>query len=333
MAAAPRNIAVLSSGTDLTGINGTIRAVVHSALARKWTCYGVQWGFRGLIANDILRLTSRSVSGCFGKASCFLGTGRCEGVLTDEALALVAETLCGRKITGVVVVGGGGSLAASRLLTQFGVQVVGIPATLQDDITGTETCLGVDSALNNIVKAVDHIRSCDSSRNRTFLVQVEGRQSGSLATKAAIVTGCEFLLVPEDSVLDPTRAQEKLLAIADAMLEASKEKTLCLALVAEGWKPGFEALEKVLEERERETDLMVRKTILGYIQRGGSPTAADRLLGTKMGAMAVQMIAEDVSEQFTAVQDGKIVAAPYSLFLNRQKPLSEEYQDLFKMTS
>jgi 6-phosphofructokinase 1 len=333
MASTLKSIAVLSSGTDLTGLNGAIRAVVRSALARKWTCYGVHWGFKGLVAPHIQRLTSRSVSGRIGKASCFLGTGRSEGVLTDDVLPKVADTLHDRKITGVIVIGGGGSLAASRVLTQFGVKVVGIPATLQDDIVGTDACLGVDSALNNIVKAVDHIRSCDSSRNRTFLVQVEGRNSGSLATKAAIVTGSEFLLVPEENVIEPENTEAKVRAITEIMMKAGKQKNLCLGLVAEGWKPGFEALQKAINDMQGDTDLMVRKTILGYVQRGGSPTAADRLLGTRMGSMAVEMIASDVSEHFTAVQEGKIVAAPYSLFLNKQKPISEEYQELFKMTS
>jgi 6-phosphofructokinase 1 len=199
-------IAVLSSGTDNSGINGAIRAVVRSAHANKIGCYGVHYGFQGLLDDEIVPLGSRDVSGKIGKAGCFLGTVRPE--LTPEQFDVAVRNLTRRNITGVVVIGGGGSLALSQQFTKHRISVVGIPSTLQDDIVGTEAILGVDSALNNIINSVDHIRSCASTRRRTFLVQVEGRTCGSLAVKAAIVTGCEICLIPEVS------GEGKLAAIA-----------------------------------------------------------------------------------------------------------------------
>jgi 6-phosphofructokinase 1 len=322
-----KRIAVLSSGSDNSGINGAIRAIVRSSASRGLQCFGVNWGFRGLFDDNIQILTSRDVSGKIGKAGCFLGTARPEKTLANDQMQIILRNLNRKSITGVIVIGGGGSLALSQKLSSQGIPVIGIPSTIQDDIAGTETCLGVDSALNNIMQSIDHIRSCDSSRNRSFLVQVEGRESGSLALKAAIVTGCEMCLVPEHKTTD-------LLAIVKRMADANmKGKTQCITLISSGWEPGIDALSKVLEEREHETDLAVRKTILGYVQRGGSPTAADRLLGTNLGVAAVDLLCDKMTNHIVGVKDSKIIAVPFEAFIGKKKPLDEEYLRLFDFTN
>jgi 6-phosphofructokinase 1 len=318
-------IAVLSSGTDNNGINSAIRAIVRSASAAKIGCYGVRYGFRGLLDDDIIPLGSRDVSGKIGKAGSFLGTVRPE--LTPSQFNSAVSNLARRNITGVVVIGSGGSLALSRSFTQHNIQVVGIPSTLQDDIVGTEAILGVDSALNNIINAIDHIRSCASSRRRTFLVQVEGRTCGSLAIKAAIVTGCEICLIPEFP------GDGKLQQIADTLRrETAVGKPQCISLIANGWSPGIDELSRFLGEKEPDTDLFVRKTVLGYVQRGGSPTAADRLLGTKFGAKAVELLQKGVTEHFVGVKNNKVVSVPYSEFLDKTRPVSKEFVKLFALT-
>jgi 6-phosphofructokinase 1 len=321
-----QRIAVLSSGTDNSGINGAIRSIVRTAYTRNIGCYGVRYGFRGLLDNDIIPLGSRDVSGKIGKAGCFLGTVRPDGI-TPEQIDSAVTNLTRRGITGVIVIGGGGSLAFSRHLARHSIQVIGVPSTLQDDICGTDEILGVDSALNNITNAIDHIRTCDSSRRRTFLVQVEGRTSGALALKAAIVTGCEICLVPEFP------GEGKLGAIADHLRQASQDgKAQCMTLVATGWSPGIDELSRFLGEREGDTELFVRKTVLGYVQRGGSPTGTDRLLGTKFGAKAVELIEKGTTQHFVGIKDGSVVAVPYGEFIDRQKPLPEEHLKIFDIT-
>jgi 6-phosphofructokinase 1 len=326
MSISMKRIALLSSGSDNSGINGAVRAIVRSAAHHSIQCFGINWGFRGLYDDNISLLTSRDVSGKIGKAGCFLGTARPENCLQDDQMQVVLRNLNKKSIEGLIVIGGGGSLALSQKLANAGVPVVGIPSTVQDDIPGTDACLGVDSALNNIMRSVDHIRSCDSSRNRSFLVEVEGRESGSLAIKAAIVTGCELVLVPE--------IKSELDVIAKKMADANLGgKTQCITIVSAGWKPGFDALSRYLESHENETDLAVRRTILGYIQRGGSPTSFDRLLGTEMGAKAVEALLEKQTSHFIAVKDNALVPVPYTELIGKKKPLAEHYSQMFDLTS
>jgi 6-phosphofructokinase 1 len=322
-----RRIAVLSSGTDNSGINGAIRAIVRSSASRGIQCFGVNWGFRGLVDDNISILTSRDVSGKIGKAGCFLGTARPEGCLKDDELKGVIRNLNRKSITGIIVIGGAGSLALSQKLSAQGISIIGVPSTLQDDVVGTDECLGVDSALNNIMHSIDHIRSCDSSRNRSFLVQVEGRECGSLALKSAIVSGCEMCLVPE-------RKDDDVLEIVKRMAEANmKGKTQCITIISSGWKPGIDALSKVLEEHEHETDLAVRKTILGYVQRGGAPTATDRLLGTNFGVAAVDYLCDNLTNHMVGVKDSKVLPVPFETFVDKTRPLAEEYTRLFDFTA
>ena len=196
-----KSIAVLSSGNDNCGINSAIRSVVRSAISQGLKIYGVDWGFRGLLEDRIHPITSRSVSGIIGKPGCLLGTTHPKDEMS-KSLHQVLANLNKRSIDGLVVIGDLLSFQQSQKLIDNGIRVIGVPSDLQDSIPFTDISLGVDSAVNNIMECIDHIRSCDSSKNRSFLIEVEGTNNGSLALRSAIVSGCEVCLTPENSTSD-----------------------------------------------------------------------------------------------------------------------------------
>ena len=322
----PKCFAVVSSGTDNSGINGAIRAVVRTATGHNAKVFGVQWGYRGFLDNQMSILTSRDVSGKIGRAGCFLGTAKPHGLITDDNISKAIENCHKRNISGIIVIGGLGSLRLSRKFSENGINVIGIPSTIQDDIPGTDISLGVDSAVNNIVKCIDKIRGSSSARDRTYLVEVEGRTCGSLALRAAITSGAEICLVPEQPLNDMSDLSKTM---ADFNL---KGKDQCLAVISTGWKPGIEVLSKYLQEHEEENDLYVRTTVLGYVQRGGAPSGFDRILGTRMGSAAVKELMEGKSGRMIAFQNGEIVSIPYEECLDNEKQPDKELLDLFKLT-
>ena len=321
-----KNIAVLSSGTDNSGINSAIRAIVRSATGTKTRIYGVGYGFQGLVDGDIKMLTSRDVSGKMGKAGCFLGTGKPESVFTEENVKKMIQNIEKKHIDGLVVIGGSTSLRLSQKLIKEGLPIVAIPSTIQDDIPGTDIALGVDSAVNNIVKCVDKIRSCDSSRERNFLVSVEGKSCGSLALRSAIVTGAEMCLIPEYPGTNLSEIAKKL---QEACMTGKQQ---CITIVSRGWKPGVDELTKYLQKHDDETDLLVRETVLGYVQRGGAPTGFDRLLGTNMGALAFKEITKGESAKMVAIQNNHYVTVPYDEVIGRQRPVDKHLLELFEHT-
>lgn len=323
-----KNVAVLTSGTDNCGLNATIRSVVRTAIAKGSKVFGVHWGFRGLVEDRLAVMTSRSVSGCIGKAGSILGTAKPRGAIDTEAdMKRVLYNLNKNSISSVVIIGGSESMKTADKLAKRGVQVIGVPATLQDDIPGIDMALGVDSAVNNIMECMDHIRSCDNSRNRTFLIEVEGTHCGSLATRAAIVSGAEMCLIPEVPCTDVDALAEKMSRVVN------KGKTQCLTIVSRGWKPGIDALSEALSKREAETDLLVRKTILGYVQRGGNPSAYDRLLGTELGHAAVEALHEGLTAHIVGKSNGKIMRIPFENIINKQKEIDPIFMDMFDATS
>ena len=324
------NIAVVSSGTDNSGVNGAIRAVVRTVIkGTKSNVFGVKWGFRGLLENHMSQLTSRDVSGKIGRAGCFLGTAKPQGTIAPENINIAIENCRRRDIQGLVVIGGLHSLQVSRLFIQNGINVIGIPSTIQDDIPGTDISLGVDSAVNNIIKCLDKIRASSSSSNRVFLVQVEGRDCGTLAYRAALTSGADFVLTPENSIQNI----EQLVKVKEQMYQFNLEgKSQCMIIISTGWKPGIDALQEYLHKYEHETDLQVRKTVLGYVQRGGAPTGYDRLLGTQMGNAAVKELAAGSSGKMIAVQNNQIVAIPFEDCLDLKKEINPDLINLFKLT-
>lgn len=319
--------AVVSSGTDNSGINSAIRAIVRTAAANGARIAGINWGFQGLFHDQIKFLTSRDVSGKIGKAGCFLGTAKPQGVFDDaRAVATAAANLKKRSITGLIVIGGLNSLTAAQRLLPHGIKVIGVPSTIQDDIPGTDISLGVDSAVNNIVRCVDRIRGSTSSRERTFLVQVEGRTCGSLAQRTALSTGADFCLVPERPCEDMSRLAQRM---AEFSLMGKKQ---CITIVSSGWRPGINTLADYLREHEKDTDLVVRKTILGYVQRGGPPTGYDRILGTRMGHRAMMELLAGESGKMVALRDSRIMSVPFKEVLGMKRTLEPGLTEIFKCT-
>ncbi|KAH0786653.1 Phosphofructokinase family protein [Histomonas meleagridis] len=323
-----KSIAVLSSGNDNCGINGAIRSVVRSAIGQGIKIYGVEWGFRGLLEDRIHPITSRSVSGIIGKSGCLLGSTNPKDEI-DKNFHQILANLNKRSIDGIVVIGGQESFQKVQKLIDNGIHVIGIPSDLQDSIPCTEISLGVDSAVNNIMACIDHIRSCDSSKNRSFLIEVEGSHTGSLALRSAIVSGCEVCLTPEDSISD----ENELKKIADVIDKTTKlGKTQCLCIISSGWKPGIKALNNYLSDHYGENDVAIRETILGYVQRGGSPSAFDRILGTEMGNKAVHALINGENESMVSWNNGKIGLVPFSMLANSKKDITE-LLNAFKMTN
>jgi 6-phosphofructokinase 1 len=287
----------------------------------------VHWGFKGLIDNEIRPMNSHNVSGIIGKAGCVLGTGKPRGCFTQDNMDRAIANLERLKIDKMVVIGGMNSLKRSMRFVERGIKVIGIPSTIQDDIPGTDTSLGVDSALNRIITAIDKVRDSSSSKDRTFLVQVEGRTCGSLALQAAFVSGADYCLVPEHPCEDDMG--HLLKKMADATM---KGKHHILTVMSTGWKPGFDTLRDFLQEREHEHDLAVRTTVLGYVQRGGAPTAFDRWLGTWMGRTAVEGLIEGKTGLMVGYQEGKFVMVPIEEVMKGKLEFNHEIFRQFRLT-
>jgi 6-phosphofructokinase 1 len=278
-----KRIAVLTSGGDGPGLNPCIRAVVRTALDKGLEVMGVRWGYAGLIDCDMVELNARSVGGILNRGGTFLGTARSLEFKTRQGQREALRNLNRMNIDGLVVIGGNGSLTGALELHKLDFRVVGVPGTIDNDVNGTDISIGVDTTLNTILDAVDKIKDTASSHQRAFLIEVMGRDSGYLALMAAIASGAELVLIPEVE----TRMEDVVKAVDDAYIRG---KAHCIILVAEGWKPGARALHDCLKERREEIGFGVRLTVLGHVQRGGSPTAYERILATRLGAAAVRAL-------------------------------------------
>ncbi|EAX94647.1 Phosphofructokinase family protein [Trichomonas vaginalis G3] len=318
-----KNIAVLTSGGDNAGLNAAVRAITRVGIARNVNVYGVLRGYRGLVEGQIFELNSRAVSGKMGLGGTFIGTARLPEWKDPKVRREAIRNMNRHDIGGLIVIGGNGSLSGASLLAKDGFPVIGMPGSIDDDVMGTEVCVGVDTALNIIIEAIDRIRDCASSIQRAFVIEVMGRDSGALALMSAAATGAEVCLVPEI----PSPPMEK---IADAITNAyTKGKPYAIIVVAEGWKPGINKLVEFLNSKQDETGFDVRTTVLGYTQRGGSPSYIDRYYGTAMGAFAVDSLLAGETNKFVAVQNGKPCLQPLDTLVGKLKPLNKNLLDLY----
>jgi 6-phosphofructokinase 1 len=278
-----KRIAVLTSGGDSPGLNPCIRAATRMAAHLGAEVLGVERGYAGLIAGDVIELDRRAVGGVLGRGGTFLGTARCPEFRTEKGQLEALRTLHQLEVEGLVVIGGNGSLTGALHLHQMGFPVVGVPATIDNDVNGTDIAIGVDTALNTILDAIDRIKDTASSHRRAFLIETMGRNSGYLALVSGLAGGAELVLIPEiETSMDD---------VADVIVDAYvRGKAHCIIIVAEGWKPGTRAVADYLVERKDELGFEVRLTVLGHIQRGGKPSAFDRVLATRMGAAAARTL-------------------------------------------
>lgn len=293
-----RKIGVLTSGGDAPGMNACIRAVVRTAIYYGLEVVGIRRGYAGLIAGDMMEMGSSSVSNIIQQGGTILKTARSEEFKTPEGRAKAAANLREWKIDGLVVIGGDGTYrGASCLNKECGIAVVGAPGTIDNDICGTDFTIGYDTAINVALDAVDRLRDTAASHERIFFIEVMGRDAGCIALDVGVAGGAEAILIPEQ-LTDIDRMSSVL---ADGR---KRGKTSSIVIVAEGSKAGgaYVVAEKVREK----TGLNYRVTILGHIQRGGSPTARDRVLASKLGAGAVEALKNGTSSVMAGEVNGEV---------------------------
>ena len=319
-----KRIAVLTSGGDGPGLNPCIRSVVRTAIDKGLEVVGVRRGYAGLIESDMMELNARSVGGILNRGGTFLGTARSLEFKTPKGQRHVLRNLNRVGINGLVVIGGNGSLTGALKLHEMGFPVVGIPATIDNDVNGTDISIGVDTTLNTILDAVDKIKDTASSHERAFLVEVMGRDSGYLALMASIASGAELALIPEVEI----EVEEVVRAVDEAYIRG---KAHCIIVAAEGWEPGARALYDYLRERREEIGFGVRLTVLGHVQRGGAPTAYDRILATRLGAAAVRALMDGKNGMMVGMIEGHTGLTPLDEAVAFQKELDLELYELCRI--
>ncbi len=319
-----RSIAVLTSGGDAPGMNAAIRAVVRAGAAKGLKVFGVQDGYTGLINGDFIQLGRRDVSGILSRGGTFLRTDRSSEMKTAYGQREAIRQLNNEGIDGLVVIGGDGSLAGAQALADQGMTVVGIPGTIDNDVFGTETCIGVDTALNTIMEAIDKIRDTAASHTRAFLVQTMGRESGYLAVQSAMISGAEIALIPEE----PASVEEVAEVIEGSYKRGKKH---CIIVIAEGYPVSMSELADQLDAMD--LGFKARSINLSYVQRGGSPSAFDRILASRMGYKAVEFITSGQQAVMTSMQGREIVPFPIKDLVGKHRKVSDEYLDISNILS
>lgn len=316
-----RHIGVLTSGGDAPGMNACIRAVVRTALADGCRVTGIIGGYRGMVNGDFVELDSRSVGGILRQGGTMLQSSRCPEFMTEDGQRAAIARTTDHGIEGVVVAGGNGSMAGVQALVGKGFPAIGVPASIDNDLYGTDLCIGVDTALQTIIHAIDNLKDTASSLNRAFVVEVMGRHSGWLALAAAVAGGAEAVLIPEQDfdvaeiAADAQRARERgkphyIIVAAEALQLATGPK--CQEFMEAMGRSGF----------------TVRATVLGHVQRGGSPTPDDRILATRLGAEAARSLVRGRRGTMVGVQGGKAVHVDVAEAVERQQPLDADLLEL-----
>ncbi len=317
-----KRIGVLTSGGDGPGLNPCIRAVVRMGIHLGMSVMGIRRGYAGLIAGEIEELTLRSVGGILGRGGTFLSTSRSAEFTTPQGQLTALRNLHRFDIEGLVVIGGNGSLTGAQRLHEQGVKVIGLPGTIDNDLGGTDITIGVDTALNTILDAIDKIKDTASSHNRAFIIETMGRNCGYLALMGALAGGAELALIPEHNDVS-------LEAVSTVLKDVYvRGKNHCIIVVAEGWKPGTAALSAYLNAQREQQGFEVRTTVLGHVQRGGSPTAYDRILATRLGAAAAEALHAGRSGVMIGWIDGKIAETPIGEVI---KPINKIKPDLLRL--
>jgi 6-phosphofructokinase 1 len=287
-------IGVLTSGGDAPGMNAAIRAVVRTCAFNNIEVDGIFQGYQGLIDGDFKRLNERSVARILGRGGTILKSSRCKDFFEKEGRKRAFDNLKKHQIDALITIGGNGTFTGAHLLhEEFGVQVMGVPGSIDNDIYGTDHCIGFDTATNTVVDAVDRIRDTATSHNRIFFVEVMGRNSGFIALKAGIATGAIAIVLPEDEM-----SIEDLVTTLKSSEESGKSSSI--VLVAEGSKSGG-AYEIAKMVNERYNEYETRVSVLGHLQRGGAPSCYDRVIASRMGVAAVEGLMEGRSDVMTGI--------------------------------
>ena len=319
-----KRIAVLTSGGDAPGMNAAIRAVTRTGLDKGWEVYGIHHGYAGLITGDMAPLAARDVSGIIQHGGTVLGSARCPEFRTEEGQKQAIRILEGRKIEALVVIGGNGSQTGANALSQLGYPVVGVASTIDNDLYGSEMTIGVDTALNIALEALDRLKITASSHQRAFLLEVMGRDCGYLALMTGIAGGAEAVAIPEVETNPET--------LAETIQQAyDRGKAHAVIVVAEGANYNAVKLDAYFKEHRERLGFDLRVTILGHVQRGGNPSAFDRILASRLGAAATEQVASNNFGVLVGLEKNEIVPTPLNVVVGNKKPIDLRLLELARI--
>lgn len=312
-----KNIGVLTSGGDSPGMNAAVRAVVRTCVFHNVGCFGIYQGYQGLIDNNMDSMNARSVKDIINKGGTILKSARCLEFRTTEGRKTAHKNLIKNNIDGLVVVGGDGSFTGAMIFQkEFNFPVIGIPGTIDNDIQGTRFTLGYDTALNTVIDAIDKIRDTASSHNRLFIVEVMGRDAGHIALNAGIGAGAEEILIPEENM-----GLDRLL---ESLKRSEKSgKSSSIVVVAEGDKTGENVFEIASYIENNLPYYEVRVSVLGHMQRGGTPSCFDRVLASRMGVFAVESLLENNSNKMVGIIDETLKLFPLEEAIKGKSQINE----------
>ena len=320
-----KSIGVLTSGGDSPGMNTALRSIVRTCAHYKIKCVGIVRGYSGLIEDNTKVLNTRSVRGIINKGGTFLYSARCDEFRQASGRKKAYKTLRNNNIDGLIVIGGDGSFTgALKLKDEFNFPVIGIPGTIDNDIFGTSHTLGYDTALNTVMDAIDKIRDSAISQDRLLFVEVMGKDAGYIALRSGIAIGAQEILIPE--------VNTKINDLIDSLKNSKKSgKTSSIIVVAEGYKPGKNVYQIADEIQEKLPNYQVRVSVLGHIQRGGRPSCFDRVLGTKMGVKAVELLKNAKTGIMVGTQHGKIVTVPLKKAISEKTKIDKDLLRISKI--
>lgn len=319
-------IGILTSGGDAPGMNAAIRAVTRTAIYNGYKVKGILRGYHGLVTNKIIDLTSSSVSNIIQKGGTILKTARSKEFRTPEGRQIAYDNMKAAGIDALVVIGGDGSLSGAQIFAnEFDVPIVGLPGTIDNDVDGTDETIGYDTALNTIVEAVDKLRDTASSHDRLFFVEVMGNTAGYLSLNGAIASGAEAAIIPEREM--------EVDQLAELIHNGfRKSKSSAIVLVAENKATGG-AMGMAERIKKEFPEFDARVTILGHLQRGGSPTAKDRILASKMGATAIEALSEGQRNVMIGIKNGDYVYVPFKRAIAHSQQMDLKDVDLVRILS
>lgn len=318
-------IGILTSGGDAPGMNAAIRAITRAGIASGLTVKGIYRGYEGLINNEIKEFTTENVSNIIQRGGTILKTARSKDFMTPEGRAKAHENMVAAGIDALIVIGGNGSLSGARIFAEeFDVPCIGLPGTIDNDLSGTDSTIGYDTTLNTIVECVDKIRDTATSHERIFFIEVMGRDAGFLAQNSAIASGAEAAIIPEDS----SNADQLEQFISRGI---RKSKSSSMVIVSESPKCGAMYYADRVKKEYPEFD--VRVSILGHLQRGGSPSAYDRILASRLGVGAILALKEGQRNVMIGIRNDEVVYVPFTNAIKSDKPIKKELIDVLGILS
>ncbi len=319
----PANIGIMTSGGDSPGMNAAIRAIVRTALFHGIKPFGIMRGYQGMLEGDIKELLTTDVSNIIHRGGTILKTARSKDFMTEEGMKAAYDQIAAHHIEALVLIGGDGTMrGAVEFFSRYQIPAIGMPGTIDNDLNGTDFTIGFDTAVNTAIWAIDKIRDTAEAHDRMFIVEVMGRDAGYIALNSGLACGAEYIFIPEQKEM----LNDILASIQD---DRKRKKMTNIVVVAEGDEFGG-ANEVSALIKQRIPDIETRVTILGHIQRGGSPTCADRILASRLGHGAVEALVAGRSQEMIGIVNGELIYTPFASCVKLQKPIPE---DLLEMIS